>query len=101
MSVKYGAKSEKWKDSPPPQYTEFDERTPLITDKTKENVKHIFGLRRSSLLLILYGLFYVVYLITGGLVFTVLEAPEEDEVKKSIIDAKKAFLDANPCVQGK
>lgn len=106
MSLKYGVKGENWKwsqdDAPPPRYSEIDETTPLVLKKSnKENVKQVFGLRRSSLLLILYLLFYLVYLITGGLVFTVLEAPEEEEVKKSIIDAKKAFLASNPSVKGK
>lgn len=102
MPVKYDSllPEKAWhRDAPPPRYSEIDERTPLFV-KTEEPVKHVFGLRRSSLLLILYMLFYLVYLVTGGLVFAVLEAPEEEDLKISVMASKKAFLTANPCVKG-
>lgn len=81
----------------PPCYDDIDEETPLLGELP---VKQVMGLRRSSLLLFLYLLFYVVYLGTGGLVFAVLEGPIEAELRDEVAEAQTAFLARNPCVSG-
>jgi hypothetical protein len=57
-------------------------------------------MRRSSLLLTLYIVFYFVYLITGGVVFAAVEAPEENAVRSALVTARRIFLETHPCVSG-
>ena len=80
-----------------------DERTPLLVlnNYYYKDVKKVFGIRRSSALFILYVIFYAAYLIAGGIIFTVLEKPEEEEIKKYLVRARHVFLNDNNCVQGK
>jgi hypothetical protein len=51
-------------------------------------------------LLALYVVFYSVYLITGGVVFAALEAPEEKAVISALATARRIFLETHPCVSG-
>jgi hypothetical protein len=51
-------------------------------------------------LLTLYVVFYLVYLITGGVVFAALEAPEERAVKSVLARTRRIFLETHPCVSG-
>jgi hypothetical protein len=51
-------------------------------------------------LLVLYLVFYLVYLITGGVVFAALEAPEEKAVKSALARTRRIFLETHPCVSG-
>jgi hypothetical protein len=44
--------------------------------------------------------FYLVYLITGGVVFAALEAPEEKAVKSALARTRRIFLETHPCVSG-
>lgn len=88
-------------ERPPPSYTEIDENKLLLSKESDENVKQVLGMRRSTFLLCLYLVFYGVFLVTGGLVFAVLESPGEEEVKISLIKARAKFLEENPCVKGK
>lgn len=85
----------------PPCYDDIGEDTPLLGKEYTPPVKQVLGLRRSSLLLGLYLLFYVVYLVTGGLVFAVLEGPYEAELRDDIAAFRNGFLARNPCVAGK
>jgi hypothetical protein len=57
-------------------------------------------MRRSSLLLTLYVVFYSVYLITGGVVFAAVEAPVENDVRSALVTARRIFLENHPCVTG-
>ncbi|KAK6641298.1 hypothetical protein RUM44_013007 [Polyplax serrata] len=86
-------------ERPPPSYTEIDENKLLLSKESDENVKQVLGMRRSTFLLCLYLVFYGVFLVTGGLVFAVLESPGEEEVKISLIKARAKFLEENPCVK--
>jgi hypothetical protein len=58
-------------------------------------------MRRSSLLLTLYVVFYFVYLITGGVVFAAVEAPEENAIRSTLVTARRIFLENHPCVTGR
>jgi hypothetical protein len=49
---------------------------------------------------VLYLVFYVVYLVTGGVVFAALEAPEEKAVKSALARTRRIFLETYPCVSG-
>lgn len=101
MSVGSGyGKTARGYENPPPRYEEIDEKKPLLSKESYENVKQVLGMRRSTFLLILYLVFYGVYLITGGLVFAVLEGPGEEEVRQLLIGARIKFLKENPCVKG-
>lgn len=103
MSTFYGMEKSaiEWVMDAPPRYSQIDEGTPLLAKKCEANFKHVLGMRRSSLLLILYIIFYVVYLVTGGLVFAVLEAPEEEDLRLSVLKMKEDFLSAHLCVTGR
>lgn len=81
----------------PPSYDEIDEETPLLGSGP---VKQVLGLRRSQFLLSLYLLFYVVYLVTGGLIFAVLEGPIEAELRDEVYDLRNDFLARHPSVSG-
>ena len=72
----------------------------LMYQRERAHIRQVLGVRRSSLLLSLYVLFYVVYLITGGVVFAALEAPEERIVKTALTNARKIFLSKHPCLSG-
>ncbi|KAK7873201.1 hypothetical protein R5R35_006411 [Gryllus longicercus] len=64
----------------------------------RAHLRRVLGVRRSSLLLALFALFYGVYLATGGLVFAALEAPGEAAVRARFLGARAAFLQRHPCV---
>ncbi|XP_039288120.1 potassium channel subfamily K member 1 isoform X1 [Nilaparvata lugens] len=64
----------------------------------RARLRRVLGIRRSSSLLILYVVFYVVYLAAGGVIFASLESPIERQTMENLIHAKRAFLNRNPCV---
>lgn len=66
----------------------------------RAHIRHVLGMRRSSLLLTLFVVFYLVYLITGGVVFAAVEAPEENAVRNALVTARRIFLETHPCVAG-
>lgn len=103
MSIRYGCeRTPSYYERPPPRYSLIvDEKVPLIEKQSNERIKQVLGMRRSSFLLSLYLVFYMVYLITGGLVFAVLEGPQEEELRQAVSRARIEFLKENPCVQGK
>uniref|UniRef100_A0A1B6DQ39 Potassium channel subfamily K member 1 n=1 Tax=Clastoptera arizonana TaxID=38151 RepID=A0A1B6DQ39_9HEMI len=68
-------------------------------DYKRAHVKQYLGVRRSSAFLLCYVVGYVVYLITGGVVFAFLEGPVEYEIKMNLKLAKEIFLSNNPCVK--
>lgn len=57
-----------------------------------------FGKARCSYLLFGYVLFYIIYLVTGALVFSALEAPIENQIRLDVIRAKRDFLIKYPNV---
>lgn len=44
---------------------------------------------------------FCIFLIVGAAIFAVIEAPKAEKYQKSILNAKEAFLKANPCLLGK
>ncbi|CAG9137372.1 unnamed protein product [Plutella xylostella] len=60
----------------------------------------LFGKARAPCLLLSYLTFYSIYLVTGALVFSALEAPMENDIRLEVIRAKQDFLAANPGVAG-
>nr|CAD7597039.1 unnamed protein product [Timema genevievae] len=68
---------------------------------TRAHVRQVLGVRRSSALLLVYVMFYLVYLVTGGLVFTAMEAPEEQKLQNMLSKSRRLFLDNYPCVSGR
>lgn len=61
----------------------------------------IFGKARFTLLLVFYVVFYVVYLASGALVFSALEAPLENQIRLEVIRAKADFVARYPDILGK
>ncbi|XP_028171032.1 potassium channel subfamily K member 1-like [Ostrinia furnacalis] len=51
-----------------------------------------FGKARFTCLLLIYVVFYMVYLVTGALVFSALEAPMENQIRLDVIKAKQEFM---------
>lgn len=60
----------------------------------------IFGKARFTCLLLIYVIFYGVYLSTGALVFSALEAPLENQIRLDVIRAKQDFLARHPNILG-
>ncbi|KAG7299203.1 hypothetical protein JYU34_017753 [Plutella xylostella] len=58
----------------------------------------LFGKARAPCLLLSYLTFYSIYLVTGALVFSALEAPMENDIRLEVIRAKQDFLALNPGV---
>ncbi|GFG28719.1 hypothetical protein Cfor_06000 [Coptotermes formosanus] len=75
-----------------------DEERQLMFQQQRAHIRHVLGMRRSSLLLTLYIVFYFVYLITGGVVFAAVEAPEENAVRNALVTARRLFLETHRCV---
>ncbi|KAG8287824.1 hypothetical protein J6590_030386 [Homalodisca vitripennis] len=50
----------------------------------RARLRQIFGIRRSTLLLSVFLVGYVVYLVTGGVVFATLEGPGERLVRAKL-----------------
>lgn len=59
-----------------------------------------FGKARFTCLLLIYVVFYLVYLVTGALVFSALEAPMENQIRLEVIKAKQEFMLQHPDVTG-
>ncbi|XP_077293567.1 potassium channel subfamily K member 1-like [Arctopsyche grandis] len=55
--------------------------------------KTFCGIRRCSFLLFFYVLLYVAFLVSGGFVFSILEAPEENKARLKLLRTKANFLD--------
>jgi hypothetical protein len=77
-----------------------DDERQLLFQQHPAHIRQVLGIRRSSLLLALYVVFYCVYLITGGVVFAAVEAPEENAVRSALVTARRIFLETHPCVTG-
>lgn len=60
----------------------------------------LFGKARFTFLLLFYVIFYFVYLATGALVFSALEAPFENQIRLDLIRAKQDFLTRHPDILG-
>lgn len=72
----------------------------MMLHQQRAHIRQVLGVRRSSLLLALYVVFYLVYLITGGVVFAALEAPEEKAILSALARTRRTFLETHPCVSG-
>lgn len=44
---------------------------------------------------------YILFLIVGAAIFSVIEAPQLDKQQRDLYDAKEKFLERNPCIQSK
>ncbi|GBP72360.1 Potassium channel subfamily K member 1 [Eumeta japonica] len=51
-----------------------------------------FGNTGSAYLLLGFVVFYIIYLVTGALVFAVLEGPVENAIRMELLNAKQEFL---------
>lgn len=60
----------------------------------------LFGNVRCACLLLGYVVFYLVFLVTGALVFAALEAPMENQIRLEVIRAKQDFMAKYPTVAG-
>jgi hypothetical protein len=78
----------------------LDEERQLVFQNQRAHIRQVLGMRRSSLLLTLFIVFYFVYLITGGVVFAAVEAPEENAVRNALVTSRRIFLETHPCVTG-
>ncbi|KAL4709503.1 hypothetical protein ACJJTC_007234 [Scirpophaga incertulas] len=58
----------------------------------------IFGKARSTCLMVMFVFFYAVYLLSGALVFSALEAPLENQIRLEVIRAKQEFMMRHPDV---
>ncbi|RVE55026.1 hypothetical protein evm_000446 [Chilo suppressalis] len=58
----------------------------------------LFGKARFTCLLVMYVVFYLVYLVSGALVFSALEAPLENQIRLDVIRAKQEFMLRHPDV---
>ncbi|XP_063534569.1 potassium channel subfamily K member 6-like isoform X1 [Cydia strobilella] len=58
--------------------------------------ERLFGKARFTFLLLSYVAFYFIYLISGALVFSALEAPMENQVRLDVIRAKQDFMMRHP-----
>lgn len=52
----------------------------------------ILGVRRSTVLTLTFILSYVLYLVAGGFVFSLIEGPEEDIWRNNLNAMKSKFL---------
>lgn len=66
----------------------------------RAHVREVLGMRRSSALLLIFVMFYLGYLVAGGLVFATIESPGEAQLKSALSRARQTFLEKNPCVAG-
>ncbi|KAL1138669.1 hypothetical protein AAG570_008731 [Ranatra chinensis] len=64
----------------------------------RAHTRRLLGIRRSSVLLTLYSIGYLLYLVAGATVFAALEAPEEKALKVALQESRRRFLDEYPCV---
>lgn len=60
----------------------------------------IFGVRRSTVLTLLFIVSYVLYLVAGGLIFSYIEGPEEDIWRDNINVMKSKFLANYTTIKG-
>lgn len=67
---------------------------------SSDDPPRLYGIK-SSWLFGLYVAFYVFYLVSGGLVFSALEAPIENQVKQALLRSRNEFLRIYPSVDGK
>ena len=83
-----------------------EENTEKISSE-EENVEDYYefrkwcGIRRSTVLLIFYVVSYFSYLLLGGYIMSVLETPNEMDIKNKTRKLKEEFLRNNPNVNRK
>ncbi|XP_046388994.1 potassium channel subfamily K member 6-like isoform X2 [Ischnura elegans] len=70
----------------------------LPTLPEKPALKQLLGMRRSSTLLLTYVVFYLTFLVMGGMVFEALEGPEEYKLVEKVLSHRTRFLQENLCV---
>lgn len=66
----------------------------------RAKLRRVLGVRRSTALLGLYVLGYVVYLVAGGVVFATLESPLEQQIRASLDLTISRFRTRYPTVLG-
>ncbi|XP_026480501.1 potassium channel subfamily K member 1-like, partial [Ctenocephalides felis] len=69
----------------------------LLPDVVAANLSRYSRRPRNSLLF-LFVMFYVLYLVTGGLIFSALETPLESQLQQEILQTRQKFLNDYPCV---
>lgn len=107
MSEQYSKQSSsKWPSygSVEYRYSNEDGDSSENTENTEQIVKPTWkclGIEKRAWFLTIYVLFYFVFLLTGGLVFSALEAPLENQVRQNLIRTRSKFLQSYPNVNGK
>ena len=84
-----------------------EENTEKISSEEENNLEDYYefrkwcGIRRSTVLLIFYVVSYFSYLLLGGYIMSVLETPNEMDIKNKTRKRKEEFLRNNPNVNRK
>ena len=84
-----------------------EENAEKISSEEENNVEDYYefrkwcGIRRSTVLLIFYVVSYFSYLLLGGYIMSVLETPNEMDIKNKTRKRKEEFLRNNPNVNRK
>ena len=80
-----------------------DEKTEITEDDIEDyhEFRRWCGIRRSTVLLIFYVVSYFSYLLLGGYIMSVLETPNEMDIKNKTRKRKEEFLRNNPNVNRK
>lgn len=59
------------------------------------------SLRKSSVRLFMFGLFYILYLIIGASIFSAIEGPQEKALVKELKEQRALFMkDHERCITG-
>jgi len=74
------------------------ENSLLCGSSRSYEIRKWFGIRRSTVLLIMYILAYFIYLVGGSVLFTALEQEHEELIKTNIRNRKRDFIYNNPGV---
>ena len=80
-----------------------DEKTKITEEDIEDyhEFRRWCGIRRSTVLLIFYVVSYFSYLLLGGYIMSVLETPNEMDIKNKTRKLKEEFLRNNPNVNRK
>ncbi|XP_014282019.1 potassium channel subfamily K member 6 [Halyomorpha halys] len=66
--------------------------------RSRAHTRRLFGFRRSTFFLVLFGLSYVCYLLAGALVFAAIEAPGDAKRREQLHVRIQAFRNKFVCV---
>lgn len=77
------------------------ERLPLYATYTREYKRPtLFGVCRTSCLFVGFLVMYIMFLMGGAAIFSILEAPQEMALRSRLNSVIRNFRTANPTVSG-